>query len=254
MKFQKKNLRWEETNPRKEEKNPRIKVQIQENGFSDSCSSTFLVFFCFFSYNVYSFLKKKYIRGEEKIKVLEKKKTENGKVKNSLGMQSATVGLSGLFFVLFCSIINSILKRVRHSIWIQHWLSTFLMNGVYIHSSDFRIRIRKRKKKFNNKKNKIIIQLFIFWMQCRHDFRFPMQFISLFLSNRNIIVYRPAQQMLQRLFTLFHHHHHLNSIPEKRSLKYTKREYIKSEKCAAWLGIIGLDLISLLHLADVNSS
>ena len=91
-------------------------------------------------------------------------------------------------------------------------------------------------------------------MQCRHDFRFPMQFISLFLSNRNIIVYRPAQQMLQRLFTLFHHHHHLNSIPEKRSLKYTKREYIKSEKCAAWLGIIGLDLISLLHLADVNSS
>ena len=116
MKFQKKNLRWEETNPRKEEKNPRIKVQIQENGFSDSCSSTFLVFFCFFSYNVYSFLKKKNIRGEEKIKVLEKKKTENGKVKNSLGMQSATVGLSGLFFVLFCSIINSILKRVRHSI------------------------------------------------------------------------------------------------------------------------------------------
>ena len=74
-------------------------------------------YFFVFSLIMYipSLKKKKYKRGRKKLKVLEKK-TENGKVKNSLGMQSATVGFSGLFFVLFCSIINSILKRVRHSI------------------------------------------------------------------------------------------------------------------------------------------
>lgn len=163
MKFQKKNLRWEETNPRKEEKNPRIKVQIQENGFSDSCSSAFLVFFCLFSYNVYSFfLKKKYKRGRKKLKVLEKK-NRKWEGEEFIGYAKRNGWIVWPFFVLFCSIINSILKRVRHPIWIQHWLSTFLMNGVIYSQLN-----QKEKKKFNNKKNKIIIQLSISF-ECNAD-------------------------------------------------------------------------------------